>query len=63
MKITPEGQLNEAEEQTSNLEKKAVENTQSEQQNEKRILKNEDSLRVQWDNLKCNNIHIIRVPE
>ena len=25
--------------------------------------KNEDSLRDLWDNIKCNNIHIIGVPE
>ena len=25
--------------------------------------RNEDSLRDPWDNIKCNNIHIIGVPE
>ena len=25
--------------------------------------RNEDSLRDLWDNIKCNNIHIIGVPE
>ena len=25
--------------------------------------RNEDSLRDLWDNIKCNNIHIIEVPE
>ena len=25
--------------------------------------RNEDSLRDTWDNIKCNNIHIIGVPE
>ena len=30
----------------------------------KKIMKrNEDSLRDLWDNIKCNNIHVIRVPE
>ena len=30
---------------------------------EKRIKRNEDNLRDLWDNIKCPNIHIIRVPE
>ena len=25
--------------------------------------RNEDSLRDLWDNIKCTNIHILRVPE
>ena len=29
----------------------------------KRIKRNEDNLRDLWDNVKCPNIHIIRVPE
>lgn len=29
----------------------------------KRILKNENSLRDLWDNIKCSNIYIIGVPE
>ena len=51
MKNTLEGinsRLNETEDQISNLEDKAAEIIQSEQQNEKRILKNEDSLRDLW---------------
>ena len=30
---------------------------------EKIIKSNEDNLRDLWDNVKCPNIHIIRVPE
>ena len=29
----------------------------------KKNLKNENSLRVLWDNIKCTNIHIIGVPK
>ena len=29
----------------------------------KRLKRNEDSLRELWDKVKCNNIHIIGVPE
>ena len=38
-------------------------NTQSEQQNETRLKKNEDGLRELWDNIKCNNTCIIGIPE
>ena len=37
--------------------------TAAEQNKEKRMKRNEDSLRDLWDNIKHNNIHIIRVPE
>ena len=37
--------------------------TAAEQNVEKRILKDEDSLRDLWDNIKCTNICIIGVPE
>jgi len=40
-----------------------VELTQSEQQREKRMKKSEDTLRVQWDNIKWTNSHIRGVPE
>ena len=41
-----------------------VEFTAAEQTKEKTILKNEDSLRDHWDNIKCTNyIYIIGVPE
>ena len=34
-----------------------------EESKEKRMKRNNDSLRNFWDNLKCTNIHIIGVPE
>ena len=39
-----------------------VEITATEQNKEKRMKRNEDSLRDLWD-IKCTNIHIIGVPE
>ena len=35
----------------------------AEQKREKRLKTNEESLRELWDNVKCNNIRIIGVPE
>ena len=40
-----------------------VEITSEEQNKVKRMKRNEDSLRDLWDNIKCANIQIIRVPE
>ena len=40
-----------------------VEFTAMEQNKEKRMKRNEDSLSDLWDNIKCNNVHIIGVPE
>ena len=40
-----------------------VEFTAAEQNKEKRMKRNEDSVRDLRDNIKCNNIHIIGVPE
>ena len=40
-----------------------VEFTAADQNKEKRMKRNEDSLRDLWDNIKCNNIRIIGVPE
>lgn len=40
-----------------------MEFAQSEQQNKKRISKNEDSIRDLWDNIKCPTICIIVIPE
>ena len=34
-----------------------------EQKREKRLKRNEDSLRELWDNVKCTNNHVIGVPE
>ena len=66
MKNTLEGinsGINEAEERTSELEDKLVEITSVEQNKERRMKRNEDSLRDLQDNIKCTNIHIIWVPE
>ena len=55
--------ITEAEEQITGLEDKIVEITTAEQNKEKRMKRIEDSLRDLWDNIKCNNIRIIGVPE
>ena len=52
-----------AEEQISDLEDKTVEITTAEHNKEKRMQRTEDNLRDLWDNIKCTNIRIIRVPE
>ena len=66
MKNTLEGinsRITEAEERISDLEDRMVEFTAVEQNKEKRMKRNEDSLRDLWDNIKHNNIRIIGVPE
>ena len=40
-----------------------MEITDAEQKREKRLKRNEESLRELWGNIKCTNIRIIRVPE
>ena len=45
------------------MEHKEAKNRQSEQQERKRIKNNEDNISSLWDNFKCPNIRIIRVPE
>ena len=55
--------ITEAEERRSDLEDKIVEITTAEQNKAKRMKRTEDSLRDHWDNIKCTNIQIIRVPE
>ena len=55
--------ITEAEEWISDLEDKIVEITTAEQNKEKRMKKNEDSLRDLWDNIKHTNIRIIGFPE
>ena len=62
MKTTLEGinsRITEAEERKSDLEHRMVEFTAAEQSKEKRMKRNEDSLRHLWDNTKRNNIRII----
>ena len=66
MKNTLEGinsRITEAEEWISDLEDSMVEFTATEQNKEKRMKRNEDSLRDLWDNIKGNNTCIIGVPE
>ena len=66
MKNTLEGiksRITEAEEWISDLEDRMVEFTAAEQNKEKRMKRNEDSMRDLWDNIKRNNIRIIGVPE
>ena len=66
MKTTQEGinrRITEAEERISDLEDRMVEYAAVEQNKEKRMKRNEDSLRDFWHNIKCNNIRIIGVPE
>ena len=55
--------IQEAEEQISEVEERLVEITFVEQKRERRLKRNEDSLREFWDNFKCTNIHILGVPE
>ena len=66
MKTTLEGinsSVTEAEEQICVLEDRMVEITATEQNKEKRMKRNEDSIRDLWDNIKCTNIHITGVSE
>ena len=66
MKNTLEGinsRKTEAEEWISELEDRMVEFTAGEKNKEKRMKRNEDSLRDLWDNIKHNNFRIIGVPE
>ena len=66
MKTTLEGinsRITEAEERIRDLEDRMVEFTATEQNKDKRMKRNEDSLRDFWDNIKCTNIRIIGVPE
>ena len=66
MKTTLEGinsRVTESGEWISDLEDRMVEFSAMEQKKEKRMKRNEDSLRDLWDNIKHNNIRIIGVPE
>ena len=65
MKNTLEGinsRKTEAEKWISDLEDRMVEITAMEQNKDKRLKRNEDSLRDFWGNIKCTNICIIGVP-
>ena len=55
--------INEAEEWISGLKNRWLEITAVEQNKEKKMKRNKDSLRNLWDNIKHTNIHIIGVSE
>ena len=55
--------ITKVEEWISDVEDRMVEFTAAEQNKEKRMKRNEDSLRDLWDNIKRNNVRIIGVPE
>ena len=55
--------MDKVENQINDLEYKEAKNNQSEQQKEKIIQKNEESVSSLWDNLKRSNICNIGVPE
>ena len=55
--------ITEAEEQINDLEDRMMEITGAKQNIEKRMQRNEDSLRDLWNNIKHTNIHIIGFPE
>ena len=55
--------MDEVEAWISELEDKAMNLTQTEQQNENKNFLQEGTLRDLWQNIKQNNIHIIGVPE
>ena len=66
LKTTLQGihsRITEAEERISDLQDRMVDFTAVEQSKEKRMKRNEDSLRDLWHNIKCNNIRIIGVSE
>ena len=66
MNNTPEGinnRITEVEERISDLKDGMVEITAVAQNIEKRMKRNEDSLRDLWDNVKCTNICVIGAPE
>ena len=66
LKNTAEGtksRLDEAEDQISELEEKVEKDTQKDEEKEKRLRKKEEGLREMQDNMKCNNICIIGIPE
>ena len=65
MKTTLEGinsRITEAKEQINDLEDRMMEFTAAEQNKEKRMKRNEASLRDLWDNIKHNNISHYRGP-
>ena len=54
--------ITEAAVKISEVEDRMVELNEEERKKEKRIKRNEDKPRDLWDNVKCPNIRIVRVP-
>ena len=50
-------------EQVSELEDRVMEITVTEESKEKRMKRNEGTLRDHWGSIKCTNIHTIGVPD
>ena len=66
IKSTLEGmnsRITEPEDRISEVADRMVGISKAERKKKKRIKRNEDNLRVLWDNVKCPNIWIIGVPE
>ena len=55
--------MEEAEQQTSNIEDRVRENNEVEHKRERRMMEHKSRLRELSDSIKHNNIHIIGVPE
>ena len=55
--------ITEAEKWINDLKNRMVKITATEQNIEKRMKRNEDSLKDLFDNIKCTNIHILEVPK
>ena len=55
--------MNDAEEQTSDVEDRLMVITQTGQQTENQIKKQESNIRDLWDNIKQDNLHIMGNPE
>ena len=65
MKNAQEGinsRITEAEEWIGDREDRMVEITATEENEQKRMKRNENSLKDPWDNNKCTNFHITGVP-
>ena len=55
--------ITEAEDRISEVKDRIVETNEAERKKEKRIKRNEETLRDLWDNVKHSNIRFIGVPE
>ena len=55
--------MEEAEGRISEIEGKIMENNEAEKNRDKKILDHEGRIRDLNDSMKCNNIHVIGIPE